>query len=165
MNIVFKDEELVALLEAEARAKETTVAEWMEALVRKELNQPKPKTESPQDADADEKMRQTMHKIYNIARRYWVSVGDAERANLSDDYLAEHFGAFDENGIPRFKDELPEEPPVGSLAYATKIIEETGDVIIDEPLKEPLDMTNLKEALAKEYGDYLYKRMNGEYDE
>lgn len=163
MNIVLKDEELVALVEAEVRAKETTIDDWMEALVRKELNQRKPQTTHQEDED--EGIRQTMHKIYNIARRYWVSVGEMERANLSDEYLAEHFGAFDENGIPRFKDELPEEPPVGSGQYAVKMIEETGGVIIDEPLKEPFDLTNLKEAMAKEYGDYLYKRMNGEYDE
>lgn len=164
INIVLQDEELVALVEAEARAQHMTVEKLMETLVRKELTKPKPQSKSQQDDD-DERMRQTMHKIYNIARRYWVSVGDTERANLSDEYLDEHFGAFDEDGIPRFKDELPEEPPVGSLAYAIKVIEETGGVIIDEPLKEPFDLTNLKEAMAKEYGDYLYKRMNGEYDE
>jgi hypothetical protein len=67
----------------------------------------------------DERVRQVRLKAYVKARLYWESVGDAARAALTDAELDEQFGAFDEQGIPRLKHELPADwPPVGSLAYA-----------------------------------------------
>lgn len=160
MTIILTDPELIEAIEARAKKQNTSI----EALLKETFVKP----ETPQQThlldEEGDMLKRAMHKIYNMARRYWQSVGDIDRANMTDDELAEKFGRFDENGIPRFKDELTGEPPVGSSAYVAKMIEETGGVIIDDPLNEPVDLTNMKETLAKEFGDYLYKRMNGEYD-
>ncbi len=169
LTIKLTDPELIQYLESQAKAQNSTIEHIIkQALIKPEASVDEASVPSHQPVDAsdhaDDMLKRAMHKIYNMARRYWQSVGDVDRANITDEELAEKFGRFDENGIPRFKDELPDEPPVGSLAYAAKIIEETGGVIIDAPLNEPLDLTNMKETLAKEFGDYLYNRMNGEYD-
>ena len=117
MSIIITDPELVQILEEQAKTHNSTVE-----AVLKEAFVPKQPVIRPEDEA--EAIRQTMHKIYNMARRYWLSVGDSDRANMTDEELSKKFGAFDENGIPRFKDELPAEPPIGSGAYVAKIIAE-----------------------------------------
>jgi hypothetical protein len=80
---------------------------------------------------------------------------------LTDEELDQQFGAFDEEGIPRLKSELKSlEPPVGSLAYAAKIIREMGGI----ETGGSLDATQADDILNNEFADYLLKRMRGEDD-
>ena len=75
-------------------------------------------------SDKNAAVKKVRRKAYASARQYWLSVGDEVKAALTDDELDEHFGAFDEEGIPRLKSELTSlEPAAGSLAYAAKIAE------------------------------------------
>jgi hypothetical protein len=50
-------------------------------------------------------LRALRPKLYAMARRYWHSVGDAERLALTDADLDEQFWLFDTEGIPRLKSE------------------------------------------------------------
>lgn len=97
-------------------------------------------------------------KAYAKARRYWESVGDHEKAAMTDDELHEQFGVFDEEGIPRLKSELTTlQPPVGSLAYAAKMAREANIRVGNS-----LDVTKADEILNDEFPDYLLRRMRGE---
>lgn len=147
MTIILTDPELIEAIEARAKKQNTSI----EALLKETFVKP----ETPQQThlldEEGDMLKRAMHKIYNMARRYWQSVGDIDRANMTDDELAEKFGRFDENGIPRFKDELTGEPPVGSLAYAGKMASQanirtnsgfdasTADDVLDAELANSLD--------------------------
>jgi hypothetical protein len=50
------------------------------------------------------------------------------------------------------------EPPVGSLAYAAKIIREMGGI----RTSSSLDVMKADDILNEEFADYLLKRMRGE---
>jgi hypothetical protein len=59
--------------------------------------------------------RKIAPKLYRIARRYWLKVGDTERLALTDEELDKLFWLIDHEGIPRFKSEkdsvhLPPDP-------------------------------------------------------
>jgi hypothetical protein len=87
--LVIRDEQTVRKLEQIAEREQRPVEDVLKSLVDRYLN-----------------------KIYNRARQYWESVGDTTKAALTDEELDEQFGAFDKEGIPRLKDELPSlEPP------------------------------------------------------
>ena len=103
-------------------------------------------------------MKRVRRKAYTKARQYWQSVGDTEKAALTDEALDEQFGRFDEEGIPRLKAEMKLlEPPVGSLAYAAKIARE-----FNIRTSNPVDASQADDILNEEFADYLLKRMRGE---
>ena len=88
---------------------------------------PAEKLDDPAAHEPSDAVQRVRRKAYAKARQYWQSVGDGEKAALTDDKLDEQFGVFDEESIPRLKSELASlEPPIGSLAYAAKIIREMG---------------------------------------
>ncbi|MCU0482603.1 MAG: hypothetical protein MUE54_15535 [Anaerolineae bacterium] len=144
MSLVLRNEELVALVTAEALAQHTDPEEWITRLILTPAYKP-----TPQDPD----VRDIYLKAYAKARAYWQSVGDI-RANLTDDELDMLFGAFDENGIPRLKDELPEEPPVGSLAYAGEMAKKA-----NIRTHAPFDSSQTDEVLNEEMADDILKKM------
>jgi hypothetical protein len=157
LTIQIQDETLARQLQTIAEREDRPVEDVLKAMVAQYPVRPEVRPqESPEDIA--ESIRQVYRKAYNKARAYWESVGDTVRAAMTDAELDEQFGAFDEEGIPRFKSELPPEPPVGSLAYAAKIIEEQGGVITGGTL----DASRSDEILNEEFADYLLKRMNGE---
>jgi hypothetical protein len=107
-------------------------------------------------ADRDVSVRQVRLRAYAKARAYWQSVNDAEKAALTEAQLDDQFAFFDEEGIPRLKSEADSlEPPIGSLAYAAKIIEEMGDIHVESTF----DAADADEVLNREFADYLLKRM------
>ncbi len=166
MTIILTDPELIQYLESQAKAQNSTIEHIIkQALIKPEAPVDEASAPSHQQLDAsdhaDDMLKRAMHKIYNMARRYWQSVGDVDRANMTDEELAEKFGRFDENGIPRFKDELPDEPPIGSGAYIVKMIEGTGGV----PVETHLEGSEMDDILHAEFGDYLYQRMMGNNDD
>lgn len=104
-------------------------------------------------------IRRVRRQSYDKARRYWLSIGDTQKAQLTDTELDKQFGAFDEEGIPRLKSELTSlEPPVGSLAYAAKVIRETGGI----RATASLGAEQIDDILDEEFADYLLKRMRGD---
>lgn len=151
MTIILTDPELIEAIEARAKKQNTSIEALLkETFVKSEVQMdeaPVPYIPNPKDPN----VRDVYLKAYRKARAYWQSVGDTQRANLTDDELDELFRAFDENGIPRFKDELPDEPPVGSLAYAGKMASQanirtnsgfdasTADDVLDAELANSLD--------------------------
>ncbi|HRF95354.1 MAG TPA: hypothetical protein PLZ51_09165, partial [Aggregatilineales bacterium] len=144
MSIIITDPELVQILEEQAKTHNSTV----EDMLRKAfIDTQKPPAYIPHPKD--EEVRDIYLKAYAKARDYWQSVGDMEKATLTDDDLDVHFGAFDENGIPRLKHELSQEPPIGSLAYAGKLSQEANihtNVIFDASKSDDI----LDEELAEE---------------
>jgi hypothetical protein len=110
---------------------------------------PVPATPSPERSEV---WRRVRDKAYAKARAYWLSQGDTVKAIMTEAELDEQFGAFDEEGIPRSKAELKtSEPPVGSLAYASRIIREKGGI----RTASSLDVTRSDDILNEEFADYL----------
>jgi hypothetical protein len=108
-------------------------------------------------ADKSEGVREVRRKAYAKARKYWESVGDLEKAAMSDEELDEEFGAFDEEGIPRLKSELESDPPPGSLAYAAMIAER------GRLYSGSLDLAERSEEILEEFfADDILKRKRGE---
>jgi hypothetical protein len=92
---------------------------------------PQPELSRAELSRTNESVRHVYEKTYAKARHYWESVGDHTKAALTDEEMHEQFGVFDEEGIPRLKSELTTlEPPVGSLAYAAKLIKERGALML-----------------------------------
>lgn len=144
------DEQLSKQLRQIAAKENRPVEDILKAMV---AEYPK-KISSP--TTGQEAIKRVRHKAYSRARQYWQSVGDTARANLTDDELDVHFGAFDEEGIPRLKQELKSlEPPVGSLAYAAKVLRETGGI----QTTYSIDPSRTDDILNEEFADYLLKRM------
>jgi hypothetical protein len=152
-TIEIHDEELASKLRQIAEREHRPVEDVLKSMVERYP------VESPDDrekADERDELQEIRHKIYKQARTYWESAGDAEKAALSDAELDEQFAFFDEEGIPRVKSEVTSwEPPVGSLAYAAKIIREEGGIHTGGSL----DVTRADEILNEEFADYLLNRM------
>jgi hypothetical protein len=111
---VIQDTELVAKLNQIAQQENRSVEDFLRSIVA----QYKP---APVSEDVNERVKALRRRFYKEAREYWQEVGNMERANLSDEALEGLFGGFDEDGIPRFKDELSPEPPHDSLAYLAQL--------------------------------------------
>jgi predicted transcriptional regulator len=154
LTIQIQDEALSRRLQQIAAQENRPLEAVLKTLVAQYPADAEPVTWS---SDPDEGVKQVLHKIYRKARAYWESMGDAEKAALTDAQLDEQFAFFDEEGIPRLKSEVDEssEPPVGSLAYAAKIIKEMGGV----PVESTFDAADADEVLNREFADYLLKRM------
>jgi hypothetical protein len=145
------DEELARKLRQIAEREHRPVEDVLKSMVERypaEIRDETPK------ADQSEAVRRVRRKAYVKARAYWESVGDMEKAALTDEELDEQFRVFDEEGIPRLKSEIPSwEPPVGSLAYAAKMAREA-----DIRTENPIDASLADDILNDEFADYLLKR-------
>jgi hypothetical protein len=149
MSIIITDPELIEFLQEQAKTQNLTI----ENIIRKallETDNPPAYIPNPKDED----VRDIYLKAYASARAYWQSVGDAEKASMTDDMLDVQFGAFDENGIPRLKDELSEEPPVGSLAYASKMAQQA-----NIHTHTPFDASKSDDILDEEFADEILKHI------
>lgn len=158
LTIHIRDEELADRLRQIAERENRPVEEVLKTLVEQ---YPAEKSADPTEHEMSEAVKRVRRKAYAKARQYWQSVGDAAKAAMTDEQLDAQFGAFDEEGIPRLKSELESlEPPVGSLAYAAKIIREMGGV----ETGGTLDAAEADDILNDEFADYLLKHMRGEDD-
>jgi len=110
--------------------------------------------------EMSEAVKRVRRKAYNKAREFWLSIGDAAKAALTDDELDEQFGAFDEEGVPRLKDELASEPPAGSLAYAAQIAENSNLHSGKPDLARRSD-----ELLDQHFADDFTNRMKGQNED
>ncbi len=149
MSIIITDPELIEFLQEQAKTQNITI----ENIIRKallETDNPPAYIPSPKDED----VRDIYLKAYAKARIYWQSVGDIEKASMTDDVLDEQFGAFDENGIPRLKNELSEEPPIGSLAYAGKMAQQA-----NIHTHATFDASKSDDILDEEFADEILKHM------
>jgi hypothetical protein len=154
--LVIHDEQLAQRLEQIARKENRPVEDVLRTMVAQYP------AETPLEAAKSERsaaFRRVRDKAYIKARKYWESVGDTEKASMTNEELDDQFGVFDEEGIPRLKSELETlEPPPGSLAYAAKIIKEMGGVRTGKSF----DASKADDVLNEEFTDYLLKRMRGE---
>jgi hypothetical protein len=131
LTIQVHDEQLARQLQEIAARENRPVEDVLRALVARYPAELPTEAAEPSNGNAEDIRR----KAYAKARRYWHSIGDNEKVALSDDELDELFGAFDEEGIPRLKSELKSlEPPLGSLAYAAKVIREMGGIRAERSL-------------------------------
>ena len=87
--------------------------------------------------------RRLRPKLYRIARRYWLKVGDTERLALTDEELDKVFWLIDHEGIPRFKSEkdsvhLPPDP-----------LEKLVNLFADSKVTDA--STSVRETMARKY--------------
>jgi hypothetical protein len=156
LTIQIHDEQLARRLQQIVEREKRPVEDIIRTLVDKYPEVTPAETSKPDKSEAVKRVRR---KAYVKARQYWESVGDSAKAALTDDELDEQFGVFDEEGIPRLKSEMKSlEPPVGSLAYAAKVIREMGGIRTGGTL----DVTQADDILNEEFADYLLKRRRGE---
>jgi hypothetical protein len=157
-TIQIQDERLTRRLRQIAERENRPVEDVLKTLVNQ---YPGEISTEPDVHETNDVVKRVRRKAYAKARHYWQSVGDTTKAALTDEELDQQFGAFDEGGIPRLKSELkPLEPPVSSLAYAARIIQEMGGV----ETGGSLDAVQADDILNAEFADYLLKRMRGEDD-
>lgn len=153
--LVIHDEQLAKELQQIAEREQRPVEDVLKAMIAQYPLEPV--TDTPK-YDKAEAVRNVRRKAYAKARSYWQSVDDMDKVNMTDEELDEQFGAFDEEGIPRLKSELPSlEPPPGSLAYAAKIAE-SGNLRSGKP-----DLARRsKEILNQHFADDYYQRARDE---
>ncbi|MDX2078858.1 MAG: hypothetical protein SFZ02_20660 [bacterium] len=171
MTIEIHDADLIQKLQAIAQSENRPVEAVLKSMIHYYPHVTAPAVndapQTPVDDDYNERqdpdVRYIYLRAYKEAREYWRAEGNMARANMTDMEMDEQFGAFDEDGIPRLKHELPSEspPPVGSLAYALKIIQEMGGV----KGGELIDPEKIDDILREEFADYLIQRMNRGIDE
>ncbi len=155
LTIQIRDEQIAQQLQQIAERENRPVEE---VVINALIAQYPTKPSTPQ-ADKSEAVKRVRRNAYTKARQYWESVGDTAKASMTDELLDTEFAVFDEQGIPRLKSEMSSlEPPVGSLAYAAKIVRETGGIRAGQSL----DATKADDILNEEFADYLFKRMWGE---
>ncbi len=143
VSLQIQDEQLAVQLQRIAEKENRSV----DAVLKTLLEQYEPD-------DASQRVRR---KVYVKARAYWQSVGDTAKADLTDDELDEQFAFFDPEGIPRLKSEVDSlDPPVGTTAYAAKIIRELGGV----RTSGDVDVTRMDEILNATFADDLLRRMS-----
>lgn len=158
--LVIRDEQAAKRLQERAQQENRSVDEMVIFLLDQLPPQPSQQIVPQETAlsSRSEGVQRALRKAYAKARRYWESVGDSEKAALTDEQLYELFGAFDEEGIPRLKSELSSlEPPVGSLAYAAKIAE-TSRLSSGNPELA----RNSEEILEQHFADDVLRKSRGE---
>lgn len=156
LTIEVHDEELARQLRHIAERENRPVEDVLKTLVAHYPAEEATKAVKPNKSEGEKRIRR---KAYAKARQYWQSIGDSAKAALSEEELDEQFGVFDEEGIPRLKSELKSlEPPIGSLAYAAKVVREIGGI----QTNGSLDVSRTDDILAEEFADYLLKRKRGE---
>jgi hypothetical protein len=156
LTIQIADEQLAQRLQQIAEQEQRPIVDVLKAMA----DQYSPQIHSGSvDLKNSDAWRRVRGKAYAKARHYWQSVGDASKAALTDQELDDQFGRFDEDGIPRLKSEMTSlEPPVGSLAYAAKVIREIGGIHSEKSL----DADKADDILNDEFADYLLKRLSDE---
>jgi hypothetical protein len=153
LTIQVHDEELARQLQEIANRENRPVEDVLKTMVARYPAETPIENGKPSKSESAKRIRR---KAYAKARDYWQGIGDTTKAAMSDEALDEHFGAFDEEGIPRLKSELKStEPPVGPLAYAAKVIREIGGV----RTVGTLDVTHADDILNEEFADYLLKKL------
>ncbi|MBX3085162.1 MAG: hypothetical protein KF716_26245 [Anaerolineae bacterium] len=158
LTIQIHDEQLARQLQQIAERENRPVEDVLKTMVD-QYPAPSTTTDEARAARKKEAVTRVRRKAYAKARQYWDSVGDKAKVALTDEELDAQFVRFDEEGIPRLKSELTSlEPPVGSLAYAAKVIRELGGI----HTSGILDVTKADDILNEEFADYLLKRMKGE---
>ncbi|MCL4254560.1 MAG: hypothetical protein KJ043_12380 [Anaerolineae bacterium] len=100
-------------------------------------------------------------RAYEEARAYWRSVGDTEKANMTDEQMDREFWSFDEDGIPRLKYERPAHKRMSDLELALMRIQAEGGIIGGNSI----DPEKIDDILNEEFADYLIQRMNRNNDE
>lgn len=136
MTQLIVSEPLASRIRAIARQQKRPEAELLAELVERYEPKGDPHHLSPRppesltDADIDiphelinqaeveqyrEAARKLRPKLYRIARRYWLKIGDTERLALTDEELDKVFWLIDYEGVPRFKSEkdivqMPSDP-------------------------------------------------------
>jgi len=154
-TIQIEDEQLARQLQEIAAQENRPVEEVLKSMVS---NYPAKTGATATNADERDPVKRVRRKAYAKARQYWQSVGDADKAELTDEQLDELFGAFDEEGIPRLQSELESsEPPVGSLAYAAAVAE--GSRLHSG---KPDLAQHDEDILDHHFADDLSERMRGE---
>ena len=114
-DLVIK-EPLASRIRAAAQKDNFTPEEMLAVLIERYQPAPRPASsltdddiEIPEDIEDIEAYRAAARalapKLYRIARRYWVKVGDRERLALTDEQLDKQFWLIDHNGVPRLKSE------------------------------------------------------------
>jgi len=153
--LVIRDEQLTSELRQIAEREKRPVEDVLKSMVAQYPSESITEVSRP---DKSEVIKRVRRKIYAEARQYWESIGDTFKASMTDEELDEEFGAFDEEGIPRLKSELPSlDPPPGSPAYAA-IIAERGGLDSGNP-----DLAhNSKEILNAHFAEDYLKRQRGE---
>jgi hypothetical protein len=155
LTIQIQDEQLARQLQAIAEREKRPVEDVLKSMVSQ---YPAETPSEVAESGESDPVRRVRRKAYTKARQYWQSVGDADKAALTDEALDEQFGAFDEEGIPRLKSELKSpEPPVGSLAYAAQIAE--GSRLHSG---KPDLARRSEDILDQHFADDFSKRMRGE---
>ena len=156
LTIQVHDEKVARQLEEISARENRPVEDVLKTMLAQYPSETLNATSKPEKDESAKRIRQ---KAYAKARAYWHRIGDDAKAAMSDEALDEHFGAFDAEGIPRLKSEVvASEPPVGSLAYAAKVIREMGGIRTEKAL----DVTQADAILNEEYANSLRKRMRGE---
>jgi len=159
LTIHIHDEELARRLQEIAEQEKRPVEDVLKTLVEQYAGETATDSTDQDENDAAQQLRQVRRTAYAKARRYWQSVGDTTKAAMTDEELDKQFVWFDEEDIPRLKSEVESlEPPIGSLAYAAKILREMGGIRTDGEL----DVTKADDILNEEFADYLLKRMSNE---
>ncbi len=155
LTIHIQDEQLARQLQAIAERENRPV----EAVLKSMVSQyPVAPPSAATELDERDPVRRVRRKVYAKARQYWQSVGDTDKAALTDDELDDQFGAFDEEGIPRLTVELKSsEPPVGSLAYAAQVAE--GSHLHSG---KPDLARRSEDILDQHFADDFSKRLRGE---
>jgi hypothetical protein len=118
--LVIQDEQLASALQQIAEREKRPVEDVLKSML---AQYPTESSEAASRPDKREAIKRVRRNAYAKARQYWRATGETAKAALTDEELDQQFGAFDEEGIPRLKSEIPSEPPIGSLAYAAKIAE------------------------------------------
>lgn len=149
-DLLIRDEQIARRLLNLAKEQNRTVEGLLEAM----LNAYEPTSSKVMDS-----VRAYRLKTYTKARAYWQSVGDTERAQMTDEELDREFWLFD-GDVPRLKSEQGTvEIPENSSVRLAQIAEQNPIEV-----EASFDAADADDILNEEYADYLFKRMRGEYD-
>ena len=168
MTIEIRDEELIAQLNRIAQRENRPIESVLKSLVSQYPTPTPINTSDTQPVEDDDyrerqnpQVRDIYLRAYEEARTYWRSVGDTEKANLTDEQMDREFWSFDEDGIPRLKDERPAHKRMSDLELALMRIQSEGSIIGGNSI----DPEKIDDILNEEFADYLIQRMNRGIDE
>jgi len=148
MVLVIQDEQLARQLQQIAEHERRSVEDVLKTMVAQ--------YPSDKPAEKSEAVKRVRRKAYAKARRYWESVGDVEKAAMTDEALDEQFWLFDSEGIPRLTSEQGTiELVPGSGAWVAANIE-----TLAFHTENPIDAKDADDILDAEFADYLLKRMD-----
>jgi hypothetical protein len=135
--IEIQDEAVIETLLRRAAAEHTPVATVVEHMLQESLRmQQDTAAEFAHESTASSaipSVREILDRHYARARAYWESVGDTDKALMTDAQLDEQFWLFDGDGIPRLKSEqgTVEIPEESSIRLGE--IEEKAQIYVGKP--------------------------------